>query len=64
MRKLPLPTYVVDSTIGVSHSQIFTIKCMVFGVDEATIGIGPNKRRAQRDAAEKMLAKIKRDKLI
>jgi ribonuclease-3 len=58
MRKLPLPTYTVDSTTGVSHSQVFTIRCIVSGVDEATIGIGSNKRRAQRDAAEKMLAKI------
>lgn len=64
MRKLPLPTYVVVSTTGESHSQVFTIKCTVFGVDEATIGTGPNKRRAERDAAEKMLAKIKQDKLI
>ncbi len=64
MRKLPLPTYTVILTTGVSHLQVFTIKCTVFGVDEATIGTGPNKRRAERDAAEKMLAKIKQDKLI
>jgi len=34
------------------------------GVMDATIGTGSNKRGAERDAAEKMLAKIKQDKLI
>ncbi|EKE01673.1 MAG: RNase III, dsRNA [uncultured bacterium] len=60
MRKIPLPAYTVVSTTGVSHSQVFTIKCAVSGVDEAAIGIGPNKRRAERDAAEKMLARIEK----
>lgn len=64
MRKLPLPVYTVVSTVGASHSQVFTIKCKVFGVNEVTIGTAPNKRRAERDAAEKMLAKVEKGKLI
>jgi ribonuclease III len=63
MRKLPLPVYKVAATKGASHSQVFTIKCIVVGVDKPTTGTGPNKRRAERDAAEKMLAKIKQKKL-
>lgn len=59
MRKLPLPTYTLVSTLGASHSQIFTVKCTVFGINEATTGVGPSKRRAEREAAEKMLAKSK-----
>lgn len=56
MRKLPLPIYAVIAATGVSHSQVFTIKCTVFGVNEPTVGVGSSKRRAERDAAEKMLA--------
>ncbi len=58
MRKLPLPIYTVTDTSGAAHSRIFTVSCKVSGVDEVTIGIGPNKRIAERDAAKSMLAKI------
>ncbi|EKD45592.1 MAG: hypothetical protein ACD_69C00217G0003 [uncultured bacterium] len=61
MRKSPLPTYVVTNTSGAAHSQIFTVECRVAGLCEASVGVGSNKRVAERDAAEKMLAKIEQE---
>lgn len=58
MHKLPLPIYTVIATAGASHSQIFTIECKIAGIAAASIGVGPNKRCAERNAAEKMLAEI------
>lgn len=58
MRKLPLPIYTVINTSGAAHSRIFTVSCQVTGVNEATIGIGPNKRVAERASAKNMLEKI------
>lgn len=59
MQKLPLPVYTVVATTGSSHAQVFTIECQVTGVASKTIGVGPSKRRAERNAAEKMLKAIK-----
>lgn len=58
VRKLPLPIYTTESVSGASHSQIFTIKCTVCNVPEATICTGSNKRQAESLAAAQMLAKI------
>lgn len=58
VRKLPLPIYTTESVSGASHSQIFTIKCSVCNVSEATISTGSNKRQAESLAAAQMLAKI------
>jgi len=56
--KLPLPIYTVESISGASHSQIFTVKCAVCNLTEATISTGPNKRQAESFAAAQMLTKI------
>ncbi len=58
MRKLPLPLYAVIDTSGAAHSRIFTVSCQVSGVKEVTIGVGSNKRVAERAAAKSMLEKI------
>lgn len=55
MKKSPLPVYTVISTSGAAHEKLFTVACQVLGVTEATIGMGTNKRVAERNAAEKML---------
>jgi ribonuclease-3 len=60
MRKLPLPTYIVTATAGAAHSRIFTVACKIMGIADVTIGTGSNKRIAEREAAEKMLAKVER----
>lgn len=56
--KLPLPEYTIESVSGASHSQVFTIKCTVCNVPEATICTGSNKRQAESLAAAQMLEKI------
>lgn len=58
MQKSPLPLYQVTAISGADHEKFFTITCQVTGVKEVTVGKGPNKRLAERDAAEKMLLKI------
>ena len=60
MKKSPLPVYVVTKTTGAAHSQVFTVECRVEGVKDAAVGVGSNKRIAQRDAAVKMLSKIEK----
>lgn len=60
MQKMDLPKYRVVKTLGAAHAMTFNIACQVDvdGVSEETIGVGSNKRAAERDAAEKMLVKI------
>lgn len=60
MRKLPLPVYTVTATTGAAHSRIFTVSCKVNGISGVTLGVGSNKRIAEREAAEKMLAKVEK----
>ncbi len=58
MKRKPLPLYTIVETTGAAHAKTFKISCQVDGVDEATVGVGANKRVAEREAAEKMLSKI------
>lgn len=58
MCKFPLPIYSVVSIEGAAHAQTFHVECSVPGINERTIGVGPNKRRAERDAAEQFLVKM------
>lgn len=58
MKKSPLPVYTVVDTMGAAHSQIFTVECQVAGVHKVAVGIGTNKRLAERNAAEKMLTNM------
>jgi len=61
MRKSPLPIYAVTNTTGAAHSQVFTVECRVGGFSEVGVGVGSNKRVAERDAAENMLLKIEQE---
>lgn len=60
MKKSSLPIYTVVDTIGAAHSQIFTVECRVVGVSDVAIGMGTNKRVAEREAAAKMLLNIEK----
>ncbi len=55
-QNLPLPTYAVVSVEGAAHEQRFTVACEVSGVVEALRGCGSSRRRAEQDAARKVLA--------
>lgn len=54
-RKSELPCYEIASIDGVSHDQVFHIKCTVAGISVVTVGTGSSKRKAEQDAAEKFL---------
>ena len=53
----PVPTYQLVETAGADHDQRFFIECRV--TNHAPVrGEGSSKRRAEQDAAQKMLARI------
>lgn len=54
-KRLPLPRYTILSIDGVAHQQIFSIECHIEGLSHTAIGIGSSRRRAEQDAAQKIL---------
>ncbi len=54
-RKIELPLYELEKMTGAAHEQTFSIKCTTILVKEPSIGIGVSRKRAEQDAAEKML---------
>ena len=54
-RKLDLPEYNLISMSGLSHEQTFTVKCTISIVQEATVGGGITRKKAEQAAAEQML---------
>lgn len=61
-RKLPLPEYDVLDIKGEAHNQTFRVTCKVINVEEVFIGTGTSRRKAEQNAAEKVLAMIKTKK--
>lgn len=61
-RKQPLPEYDVLDIKGEAHNQTFRVTCKVINIDETFIGTGTSRRKAEQDAAEKVLAVIKSKK--
>ncbi len=60
-RKSELPTYELIQMTGAAHAQIFSVKCMTnIKNNESCIGSGVSIKRAEQDAAEKMLKLIKK----
>ena len=55
-RAKPLPTYRIVKIEGAAHCQSFTVRCHVEGIDEDTTGIGSSRRRAEQDAASRVMA--------
>ena len=51
----PLPTYRIVEVEGAAHCQSFTVRCQVEGIDEDTIGTGSSRRRAEQDAAKRVM---------
>lgn len=54
-RKLTLPKYVILKIEGREHNQIFQVECRVVGLSKTAIGEGTSRRRAEQNAAEKLL---------
>lgn len=57
-RKLALPVYSVVSTEGSVHEQVFTVECVVAGLEVRSIGIGSSRRKAEQVAAKKVFDTI------
>ncbi len=62
-RKKELPFYELEEMTGAAHSQTFKVKCSTILLDQCSYGIGVSRKRAEQEAAEKML-KILNDQLI
>lgn len=56
-RKWPPPTYETEMEVGLPHARQFTIACFVLNHHE--VGTGKSKKIAKRNAANKMLTKLK-----
>lgn len=51
----PLPVYWIKHTVGLAHNQIFSINCQINELDIPIVGSGSSRRRAEQDAAKKIL---------
>lgn len=54
-RKQPLPEYKVVNTTGSDHEQVFVVSCKVKVVSKTVRGSGRSRRKAEQDAAGKVL---------
>jgi ribonuclease-3 len=54
-RSLELPHYTVTQVTGEDHAQSFTVGCQVPALGLATSGEGSSRRRAEQEAAERMI---------
>lgn len=54
-RKFPLPAYNILVIEGVAHNQTFRVECCIEGLQEKAIGTGSSRRRAEQEAAQKVL---------
>ena len=57
-KKLDLPIYEVLTMSGLPHEQTFKIQCRISLVEDDSIGSGASRKKAEQEAAEKMLAKL------
>jgi ribonuclease-3 len=52
---MPLPSYVVESTSGEAHNQLFQVRCSVDVLGLWVVASGPSRRRAEQAAAQLLL---------
>ena len=59
-RGFPLPRYTVERVEGEQHAQVFWVLCEVQGpkISTSAQGSGSSRRRAEQEAAEKILVEI------
>jgi ribonuclease-3 len=62
-KKIELPGYEIADVKGDPHNQLFKVNCAVIGLGKATIGQGTSRRKAEQDAALKMLALLKDEQI-
>jgi len=57
-RSLTLPRYAILGVEGEDHAQIFRVSCEVPGLALRVEGVGSSRRRAEQQAAARMLEAI------
>lgn len=57
-RSLPLPRYAILSIEGEQHAQTFEVSCEVPDLGRRVRGRGSSRRRAEQEAAERMLMEV------
>ena len=60
-KKLELPEYTLMTMSGLAHEQTFKVKCTIPLVEQACIGTGISRKRAEQAAAELMLHLLNKD---
>lgn len=58
-RHQPLPIYCVKCIAGSAHDQVFSVNCKIHELDLPVVGCGSSRRKAEQDAAEKVLRVLK-----
>lgn len=59
-RRLPLPKYLLTSTEGEAHAQMFNIACEIDSLHVRTEGCGGSRRAAEQMAAERALERLQK----
>lgn len=59
-KKLNLPEYTLLSMTGLAHAQTFVVECRIPLVQEPCEGNGVSRKKAEQEAAEKMLLQLSR----
>jgi ribonuclease-3 len=60
-RGLALPVYALTGVAGEAHQQSFSVSCEVTALALASAGEGATRRRAEQQAAERLLAQLPAD---
>jgi ribonuclease-3 len=58
-KRIDLPEYEILNIDGDPHNQRFSVICSVSALGEKSSGQGASRRKAEQDAASKMLAQLK-----
>jgi len=59
-KRMDLPEYTLVAKSGLAHAQIFEVECRSALLTEVCLGRGDSRKKAEQDAAEKMLQKLSR----
>ncbi len=57
-RGVALPLYAIESIAGEAHNQLFRVSCRVESLGLKAEGEGPGRRRAEQEAAQKILEQL------
>ena len=62
-KHLDLPVYNLLTSSGLAHNQTFKVSCIINLFQESSLGLGSSRKKAEQDAAEKMLNKLNQEQL-